>query len=198
MGNMMKMWQRFIIVAVLFLNLYGAEKNERDLSSLAHSYDTLIQNCNEDIGKSCFMLGVYYELKNNFAQALVYFDKACSLGDRQGCFYSATIYHEGLAVEKNLAKAIKNYEKACKKEDAVACYNLGILNYEGVEIASDLQQAAHYFEKTCQLGYVDGCYELGVMYEDGLGVAKDYALAIYYYEKACDGGYSKACLAITE
>ena len=127
------------------------------------------------------------------SEAVLYIDRACSLGNTRACGNLGSLYEQGLYVEKNLAKALSFYTKGCDLGDAGFCANLGFRFASGSGVVKNPTKAISLFNQACDGGIAIGCHNLAVMYETGSDVGKDPAKAAEFYAKACDGAIGVGC-----
>ena len=71
-----------------------------------------------DIGqsKACLNLADLYRIKSRYEKAALFYEKACDLKDRHGCYNLGLIYEYGCGIEGfiDYEKALDLYSKACK------------------------------------------------------------------------------------
>lgn len=152
-----------------------------------------VEQCNKD----CRKIGVIYDRGGYPQRAVIYWEKAASLGDYLGNAYLASFYHK----QEDYFNAVKNLEIACEKLDkkeykenkAAACFNLGLIYYKDKGVQQDYHKASTLYEKACDLGSKEGCNNLGALYERGQGVKQDYTKAMKYYKLSCNLGNDVAC-----
>ena len=147
----------------------------------------------EQCDKECSIVGLVYDIAQNYQQAFKYYKKACELNDKFGCFNLGVMYAEGQGVKQDFAKAFKFAKKACDLNDMGACYNLGLWYGEGQGVRQDFVNARKYYEKACNANFAWACNNLGVLYADGRGVKQNLSTAKKYFGRACDLGYQMGC-----
>ena len=69
--------------------------------------------------------------QRQFLEAEPLFEKACSGGNADACFYLGKMYGEGLGVSQDYSRALPLYSKACDAGEAMACNNLGLMYANG-------------------------------------------------------------------
>ena len=147
----------------------------------------------EQCDKECSIVGLVYDIAQNYQQAFKYYKKACELNDKFGCFNLGVMYAEGQGVKQDFAEAFKFAKKACDLNDMGACYNLGLWYGEGQGVRQDFVNARKYYEKACNANFAWACNNLGVLYADGRGVKQNLSTAKKYFGRACDLGYQMGC-----
>lgn len=126
--------------------------------------------CEHDLGVACSNLGSLYQKngdKQNEADILGLFIKACKLNSKYGCYNGANSYRLAVGVEHDFVKAIKLYEKACiELNHAKSCTNLGGMHQFslGVEVGGR-DVARKYYKMGCELGDEVGCKNLSLIGE---------------------------------
>jgi uncharacterized protein len=149
--------------------------------------------CDGDDAKSCNSLGLVKEDEGDYALVRDLYEKACALGDLDGCTNRGLMFETGAAENQDYGKAQTIYEDVCRRHGASGCRNLGRLYMEGSGVPQDGATAAKYLEKACALDPAYGCILLASLYYEGNGVAKDDVRARRYNEKACDGEIARGC-----
>jgi TPR repeat protein len=104
----------------------------------------------------------------------------------------ASLYRQGLGVEKDVSKAAQWYQKAANQGLAAAQNNLGVLYQNGNGVEKDLTKAAELYRKAADQGFAGAQNNLGISYQNGNGVEKDLTKAAELYQKAADQGEARA------
>ncbi len=183
--------------------------------------------CESNDAQACFKLGKLYdamrETNPEKKQALMYLEKACTLGvgnactdtalhlpkkdprtvalllkacnlkSGEGCSSLAVQYAHGWGTKQDVNQSLHYYHQGCTLKDSTGCYGVGYAYLEGLGTARNPSKANHYFSAACKLGGGDGCSGLGYLYEMGIGVPRDYARAMRYYRQSCTLNYSVGC-----
>lgn len=108
----------------------------------------------------------------------------------------ATLYEQGLGVEKNAAEAFKWYEKAAKQGVADAQFEVGFLYAEGVGVAQDYQQAFVWYHKAAKQGHAAAQNNLAMRYASGTGVKCNVKQAKKWFTRAAKQGHGSAIMAL--
>ncbi len=108
-------------------------------------------------------LGVRYYKSRNYATAIVYHKKACSLGYAPGCNHTGYIYDQGLGTRQNYPVARKYFSLACRYGSSIGCSNLGEIYEKGQGVAQSDQKAQEYYQRSCDLGSKEGCINLDTL-----------------------------------
>lgn len=77
----------------------------------------------------------------------------------------ATIYDEGIKVERDQFKSIKYLERAVELNSSIAMNRLGIIYADGIDVEKNLKKAFNYFQSSAELGDMYGQYNVGKFYE---------------------------------
>ena len=112
-------------------NAYNnGEGVKKDKDQAAYWYKMAADNGHKD---ACNKLAViYHDVKNDYAQAILYLNKAMELGSDDAFFNLGFMCEQGRGTEKDFAKAEAYYLKAIDKiGDNTARYRLGVMYYEG-------------------------------------------------------------------
>jgi hypothetical protein len=203
-------------------------KDEARASVLfAQALEARLKSCSAGQATDCSRLGSYHRegklgAPRDSSRAITFYEKACDLGDADGCRDLAPMFHGTLDPSmRNLTRAqelgkraaevrerlceagdfdecrqagspLAQY-RACDHGDPEACHRLG-RTYEGN--ADDTPRAAHFYEKGCDLGAGGLCAIAADLYAEAKGLPRDLARAIGLYEKACSLDEARACVTL--
>lgn len=152
-------------------------------------------------------------------------DRACQLGDVEGCYHLAVLWERGIGAPPNVEEARALYQAMCDRGHTSSCNNLALLvarvdgNLEEsnallqgaceqgdgtacfnlgwrAEQSGALEIAASQYRRACDLSFWEGCFYLGYMNRYGKGMPLDEAAGAELYLKSCDGGYGRACSSL--
>ena len=93
------------------------------------------------------------EVKRLYLVAATDFDVYAQKGDAKSQTSLASMYEQGLGVEKNIAMAINWYHKAANQGYAVAQYHMGRLYAESNDVEINVAEAKYWLEKAASQGY---------------------------------------------
>lgn len=124
----------------------------------------------------------------DYASALSFFEKGCSLNDGPACSNLGLLYWKGLGVLPDYPTAQKYFEKACKIGNAHGCANLGLFYERGIGVAYDLDKAEAYAKLACDLNKTT-CANLGII----LANKRNFGDAKELFETSCNAGTGMAC-----
>ena len=114
--------------------------------------------CDPDNVNACVKMGVKYEDSQNISKANELYERACDLGDAEGCIKIADLYYNGIEISQNRPKAYTFYEKACDLNHGWGCFKLGMGHAGGGDdIRLDRSKADFYLKRACDLGKEDAC-----------------------------------------
>jgi TPR repeat protein len=145
------------------------------------------------IAKAYFALGVRYfkglGTPPNQPKAIEYYKKA-SDGLGNASLNLASIYFNGLGVQKDLNEARKWYLK-CSSHGVPHCrFKLGTIYLEGLGVPQDYKKAVKWFK--IARNHPASLFNLGTLYFKGLGVNKDLKTAFNYFKIAAEKGSPNA------
>jgi localization factor PodJL len=130
--------------------------------------------------------------KQNFHEAIIWYQKSASQGFAQAQYRLGTLYERGLGVKPDVARAQMWYQRAAEQGHIKAMHNLAVLSAGRMTGAPDYISAARWFEGASEYGLADSQYNLAVLHENGLGVGKDLAKAFKWYALAGRAGDKEA------
>ena len=126
------------------------------------------------------------ELPKNHVDAASYLSLAAKKGHPSAQFLLATLYEEGLGVERNYSQAKALYEQAASGRDQrSANIHLGRMFEQGRGTRIDYARAQSCYRAAGEDNRA--WLYLGDMYRDGRGVSQDVAKAVQYYRSAARG-----------
>ena len=151
----------------------------------------------------CDEAGDYWRAQKQAKKAFALYERACTLGNRQGCLDGGVQVFQGDGIDKDVTKGLALIDKGCDYGSLVACKDMSVIydNGEG-GIAKDAAKAFAYAEKSCGDGGFDaadggqvafGCTAAGVALFEGIGRKIDADKGFAYFDKAC--GYSASYCA---
>nr|WP_315058716.1 tetratricopeptide repeat protein [uncultured Campylobacter sp.] len=205
--------RKIILAAILAAAAFGgnfeqATKIYLKKSDFENGARLFEKSCNDDKNAAgCYMAAFLGEQNGKFSdedggkKAFALYEKACGLGDMDGCTAVAGAY-DGNAlwgvVESDYEKAAGLYEKACEGGVGEACVRAaahGNGEYGGTK---DPQKACKYYRLACDYEDAQGCYALARGYEKADQGVKDDKKAMDLYGLSCDYGYDMGCAKFRE
>lgn len=123
-------------------------------------------------------------LDTDYAAALVWAERAASVGDTRGMVYLGKIWMEGLGANANSETALSWFVRADAQGDGKAARYIGLIALD----QADPDTAAEWFRKGAEGGDITSQYYLGRAYQRGEGVAQDFAAAMQWYKAAAERG----------
>ena len=123
---------------------------------------SIVKACNGRAAAGCTGLGVLYNrgfgVTRDAAQAALYYERGCTLGDMSGCNNLGTVYEFGSIGFRDPAKAAGLYERACSNAHMDGCANLGLLLLGTPGAApQEKARARELLEKACAAGIARAC-----------------------------------------
>ena len=144
-----------------------------------------------------YALADYYLQKDEYSQALYWFEKVANQGDCDKCYQSMAmvgILQLGYGdIEPDYQKAALYLELAAKADIPEADFNLGWLYDTGKLGSADAVKALRWYEKAVVDGSDLAPFNIGLLYLQGEnGIALQYDKAHQWFEKAAALGDSRA------
>jgi localization factor PodJL len=130
--------------------------------------------------------------KQNFADALRWYQRSAAKGFAQAQYRLGTLYERGLGVSQDLGRARVWYSRAAEQGNVKSMHNLAVLAAGGDNGEPDYASALTWFSKAAEHGLADSQYNLGVLLENGLGVKADRVAAYKWYALAAQNGDTDA------
>ena len=139
-----------------------------------------------------YWLGCFYYqgegTKQNYTEALKYFQKAANNGDAYSYAWIAKIYYYGNGCAQNYEEAFKWFLKAANAGQTVVYGWLGSVYYEGKGCNKKYGEAIKWFKKAAENGDTRAYVGLGASYMQ----LKQYSEALPWLKKAVDNNESLA------
>lgn len=203
-----------IAFIIFFLMKYSNKTSEADIIKEAKEYYKGINNHernrdkaeellaeveNDEDGEAAFLLGQIAEEKEEYEEAVVYYEKSIKKKNAEAMRYMGDLYYNGQGVDRDYNKA---YELYCEAADAgnpdgMYCiasmiehgnsdtlYDMKLISTENATDETKLMVAFIWYEKAADAGSAEAMYYIGDMYEEGHGVAKDQEKANEWYRRA--------------
>lgn len=133
--------------------------------------------------KANIELGKLYQKRENYANALKYYQKACDQSLEFGCHQAGWILQFGLGVKQDLERALIFYRRSIELNGSSAPTSYSNMGYYYLQ-NQKYDQAFGFFTEAARKGYLPAYTLLGQMYEKGNHVAKDNAAAFENYKLA--------------
>jgi TPR repeat protein len=140
------------------------------------------------------------------ARVAALFDRACALGDLQGCHFAGRLALEGHGVPRDAVRGRALLEKGCDGGIVISCdvlaRYLAAHHDRGTQTADDDSDgdAGDHGERRftrqaeCLRGVANSCFYVGLYFERGAnGFPKDYARGAASYARGCDLGEIVSC-----
>jgi len=105
----------------------------------------------------------------DYAQALLWYQKAADRGNAQAQYNLGSLYYNGQGVAQDYAQAAAWYEKSASQGHTRAQYALGGMHYNEQGVAQDYEQAVAWYRKAAEQGHANDQHNLGNAYAYGRG-----------------------------
>lgn len=149
---------------------------EKGNSTFEKSYTS---KCAELDGEACYNLGLHFLQKNNLVLSESLFEKACKLGNGDGCLER---YNEDLFTSPH-SELIKLLKESCEKGSGSGCEVLYTRYYNHEDITPLI------LDKGCSFGKGNACYLMANIYWEN----KNKVEALKMYDRACQRGLKQGC-----
>jgi len=127
-----------------------------------------------------------------YQQAFVVFNAESEKGDPAGQHLTASLYYQGLGVEKDLEAAVKLFKQAAKAGYLPSIANLGLMYMQGDGVEQDSSESFSYTKQAAELGDLQSIFNLGQFYRKGFGVEPNQQKAAQWYRAAAESGLAQA------
>lgn len=91
------------------------------------------------------------------ARAIELYEKACGLGDVDGCVGAGELLAVPDAPPDAKNRALVAFVKACVGHSGYGCLRVGMAFHDGVGTQPDLEKARTHFARACEFSEQDGC-----------------------------------------
>ena len=152
------------------------------------TFEQALQAAKNGDSNAYYWLGCFYYqgegTKQNYTEALKYFQKAANNGDAYSYAWIAKIYYYGNGCAQNYEEAFKWFLKAANAGQTVVYGWLGLVYYEGKGCNKNYGEAIKWFKKAAENGD-SSCYGyLGSSYYE----LQDFQEAFKWTSKAVENG----------
>ncbi|MDE2421094.1 MAG: TonB family protein [Gammaproteobacteria bacterium] len=141
-------------------------------------------------------IGMFYFTGNNtkqdFAQALIWFEKAARQNLPEAENNLGNMYLQGKGIAVDYTQAFHWFEKAAHQNLPDAENTLASMFYMGQGVAKDDTQAFIWLKKAADQEFENAELNIGAAYRSGVGVKQDYTQALNWFEKAAYKGNAAA------
>lgn len=162
---------------------YGRNGVKQDYDkALLWFNNTVDHDNNNDEAK--YYLGLIYKYhKQQYKEALKFFEDAASLGSVEAMYNLAIMYEKGEGEKKNLKKSAEWYTRAVNQGSVNAQYILGMKYKLGDEVVNQSHTTAlSLLKKAALQNHIEAQYQLGNMsYESGISYENNTLLRVYFF-----------------
>lgn len=132
-------------------------------------------------------------IPQDFAQAVIFADRACTLGSGSGCARLGYMRRDGQGTAVDGASALQAFDMSCGYRYGEGCREAAFLVARGDLVPQDHVRSVSLLRQGCVLNDMRACAGLAYNAMNGQGMAVDAALAVREYKRACAGGVAVAC-----
>ena len=173
------------------------KEHDKDEKDIQFSLQKLKEIAIMDVIEAQIDLGQSYYQSGDYKKAIKWYISAAEQGNVEAQYTVATMYYEGLGVDRiDYEQARVWYEAAAKNNHAAAQCALGIIYQEGKGIPSDIRIAREYYVKASEKNNGLAQFRLAEIKMQGIQVQQDVPGAIELYELAGKYGYLPAYLKL--
>ena len=147
----------------------------------------LTRACDGQIGDGCRALGELALFRHDGLGALLLFDKACDLGDAEGCEKSGVF---GRKAGRSDARAEASFQRACTLGRLSSCHLLGMIDLRRPSTAAG---GAALLARNCAAGHTPSCLPAAQAFAPVIGVQPACAQAAPLAQQACVSGLDDGC-----
>ena len=186
----------FFLIVIFFNSSSYADFNSAIKYIEEKNYDKaielLIPLATKDNLEALFYLGLSYYEKENYSEALIWFEECAEEGDVYCQNNLGHMYDSGLGEEDKI-KALYWFSKASMQDILPhPITSLANMYIEGEVVKQSYSKAFQLYEKAAARDFDRAIYALGLMYEKGEGTAHNYKKAKELYLKAFHLGHEIA------
>lgn len=131
-------------------------------------------------------LAAIYENRHDYVEAMKWWQKAASQGDKDALINIGRFYRLGRGVKQDDREAVLWYRKAADQGYYRGESLLGWHYRQGKGVPQNDEEAAKWFRLAAEQNDDTAQADLGLMYETGKGVKQDYAEAAQWYRKSSE------------
>ena len=164
----------------------------------AQDISALVAKAQSNDAEAQYELGEYYLDQHDYAQAVVWYEKAANQGgddiNLKACAMTGELYLGYGDVEEDVQRAEIYLEVAAKGDIPEAQYNLGWLHANGkLRGEIDNKRARYWYTQAAENNYAPALFSLGLLHlRGGHGIEVNYTEAKKWFEAAAAEGDSRA------
>jgi TPR repeat protein len=132
-------------------------------------------------------------VKQDFAMAFQYLNRAANKGDNRAQFNVGVMYFKGQGVPQSYSEALRYYCLASEQNHPEATHNVALMFEEGLCMPPNQDEAYRYYLKAAELGLDKSQYNLARLIHI---CGKDLEEALYWYRTAAASGHPPAMCAM--
>ncbi|HVY37158.1 MAG TPA: tetratricopeptide repeat protein [Polyangia bacterium] len=149
----------------------------------------LTRACDGNVGDGCRALGEAAVDQRDWAGALLLFDRACELGDAEGCEKAGVFGRKFENRSEERAEA--SFQRACALGRHSSCYRLGMMYLHRPSTAPD---GAALLARACTRGYAPSCLPAAAAFAPVIGLQPACGAAGPLAQQACASGVNDGCV----
>jgi TPR repeat protein len=133
----------------------------------------------------------------SLGDVIALFDRACALGDLDGCYYAGRLLLAGRGVARDASRGIQLLEQACDDGLLRACetlVNQHVAEHDAKSGGSARWQNRYYLQAQCLKSDGNACFYVGIYFDRGNnGFPHDQKRGADAYARGCDLGEHVSC-----
>lgn len=197
-----------LVVFVLSLLVWAwdwdsASSGETPAPSLAERFrqpenaqvpNELLQKAQSGEAADLYAVGHFYKMKNDWQNAVIWYEKAAALGYSKAYSNLGVAYVEGYGVQRDVLKACRYFDLAYETmQDAVNAANVALCANDDDNPQRDVAKAFRFYKLAAEQGNMpQEQRNLGMMYLGGHGTETNAALGVYWLRQAVVNGDVRA------
>lgn len=155
------------VLAIKYANEFASDDNPDVITILAQI--KLFENLNDE--------------------AILLFERAAKLGDKEAIFNIGVIYDNGEICKRDPYKAAMWYKKGAELGDAQCMDNLAFILEKGPEEMRNEKAAFEWYVKSAENGLTKAWNDVATCYKRGVGVPQSFEKALENYQKAISSDF---------
>ncbi|MDH6306367.1 TPR repeat protein [Parabacteroides sp. PF5-5] len=171
---------------------YELGKRYYDGIGISHNSDLAFEwyrkSAEQNFADAQSMIGVYYCQKEEYDEAIKWFEKSIIQGSSEGLCNMGLMYYSGIGVQKDIQKAYDHFYKSAQQGNVDAKVMIGEIFYYGHLGSQDYQKAFTLYTQAASEDNASAQNKLGLMYYFGRGVTANYETAAEWFEKSVRQG----------
>lgn len=151
-----------------------------------------------DIDCAIFAYGQEHGIKDDFKQAIHWYQLAAEQGDAEAQYKLGTFYFYDIGVERSHPEAFKFTLMAAEQGLPKAQLKLGSFYEAGYGCGKDLSEAIKWYRRSAEQDHLSAILKMASRYHRGKGVPKSDVECLKWYRKSAELGHKDSQLCVEE